>query len=113
MKSVKKFDQFINEAKIQVKQKYTEKYPAKMVSTYAPVREKILSFVKENSPVSKADLIEFLKRVNEESGKSTSLGWITRNKQYFVVEEKGDKKTYKLSSLGERVFAKTQTLNKD
>ncbi len=113
MKVVQTYEQFINEAKIQIKQKYTDKHPAKTVNSYAPVREKIISFIKENSPVSQKQLIEFVKGVNEETGGNTSIGWINRNKQYFKVQEVNGEKLYKLSALGERVYTAGRQLNKD
>jgi len=99
------FDDFINEGKVTVKRKYTDKYPQREVSSNAPIREKILSFVKEAGRVSHEELMEFIAGMNEENGGSTSRKWVNKNTQYFHITEKNGVKTYRLSSLGERVHA--------
>jgi len=106
------FEEFLNESKVSVKRKYTEKHPARHVSSNGPIREKILSFVKENGEVSYEELMEFFKGLNEETGGTTSRKWLNKNPNYFKVSEKNGVKTYKLSSLGERVHAAILKLNK-
>ncbi len=99
------FDEFINEGKVTVKRKYTDRYPKQEVSSKAPIREKILSFVKEGGRVSHEELMEFISSMNEENGGSTSRKWVNKNTQYFHITEKNGVKTYRLSALGERVHA--------
>lgn len=102
----------MNEAKVSVKRKYTDNYPAKHVSVNAPVRERVLAFVKENGKVDYNGMMEFMKGLNEETGGTTSRKWLTKNPQYFkIVTEKDGSKTYKLSALGERVHNAIQQLN--
>ncbi len=106
------FSDFINERLETVKRKYTETYPAKNISTYAPVREKILSFVKENSGVTHEALMEFISSMNEEIGSITTRKWLNNNTEYFKISEtKEGVKTYKLSATGERVHKKMQEIN--
>ena len=112
MSRIYSFEEFVNEGQVAVKRKYTDIYPAKLVSEKGPTREKVLAFVKENGKVSYADMMEFMKSMNEETGGSTSRKWLTKNPQYFKITEKNGKKTYKLSSLGERVHRAIQQLNK-
>lgn len=106
------FEEFINESKVTVKRKYTNSHPAKSVSAVGPVRDKILSFVKEKREVTHEEIMEFLKTVNEESGGNTSRKWLNKNTQYFKVTEKNGVKKYKLSSYGEKVHTAIQQLNK-
>lgn len=106
------FEDFLNEGKVSVKRKYTDKYPAKHVSSHGPIRERILAFVKENGEVTREGLMEFIKGMNEDNGGATSRKWLNKNPQYFKVTEKNGVKTYKLSSLGERVHNAIQQLNK-
>lgn len=112
MSHIRSFEEFINEATVTVKRKYTDIYPSKNVNQHGPIREKVLAFVKENGTVSYEDMMEFMKAMNEETGGNTSRKWLTKNPQYFKITEKAGKKTYKLSSLGERVHRAIQQLNK-
>jgi hypothetical protein len=108
---IQNFAEFLNEGKVMLKRKYTEAHPAKHVFTYAPVREKILSFVKEKGEVSHDEMMEYVKGINEETGGNTSRKWLTKNAQYFTIKEKNGEKTYKLSSLGEKVHSAINKLN--
>jgi hypothetical protein len=91
---------------VTVKRRYTDAHPASAVSDKAPVREKILSFVKEKKSVSHTELMEFISMMNEETGGSTSRKWVNKNTQYFTIKEKAGQKTYTLSALGSRVCEK-------
>jgi len=94
---------------VRVKRKYTDVHPEKSVSKYAPVREAILRHVKENGGViSKEDLNEFIKGMNEDRGTKTTMGWVRRNARYIKETKTG----YKLTSLGERVL-KATSLNEN
>jgi hypothetical protein len=97
------FDEFVNEGKVTIKRKYTDLHPSLTVSTNAPIRERILSFLKEAGTVTHDELMEFIAGMNEESGGSTSRKWVNKNTQYFVIKERQGVKTYRLSPLGERV----------
>jgi len=106
MGHVKNYTEFLNEAILVVKRKYTEQHPEKKVSDYAPVRERVLSFVKEKNQVTEEELSEFLRMMNEETGRKTSLGWVKANSALFKIREKNGQKTYALSSEGVRIHEK-------
>jgi predicted HTH transcriptional regulator len=99
------FDEFINEEKLTIKRRYTDKYPKMEISSVAPIREKILSFVKESGEVTHEELMEFIAGMNEETGGATSRKWINKNTRYFKISEKNGSKTYRLSGLGSRVHS--------
>jgi len=103
MNYIQKFEDFINEAKLSVKRKYTESHPEKIVSDRAPIRERVLSFLKEKGSVSHTDLMEFFNGINEETGGNTSSKWLHKNTQYITVKEENGTKTYSLSPMGSRV----------
>jgi hypothetical protein len=106
MNRVLSYDQFLNEALVTLKRKYTEAHPEKRISDYAPVREKVLSFVKEKGSVSEEELSEFFKLMNEETGRKTNIGWVKANPHLFKVKESNGSKTYSLSKEGHRVHHK-------
>jgi len=97
------FNEFLTEAKVIVKRKYTEVHPEKSVSDKAPIRERVLSFVNEKGYVTRQEMLEFLKAMNEESGGNTSRKWLTKNPTLFIIKEKNGVKTYTLSSYGKKV----------
>jgi hypothetical protein len=103
MDVVKSFKDFLNEGRIVVKRKYTEFYPQAVVSSNAPVRERILSFVKERKEVTHNQLMEFIQGLNEETGGQTSRKWVNKNAKYFDIKEKHSTKYYSLSKMGARV----------
>lgn len=108
---IQSYEEFINESKVTVKRKYTDAYPAQHISSNGPVRERILSFVKEKGEVSHEDMMEYVKGVNEETGGNTSRKWLNKNARYFTIKEKNGIKTYRLSSLGEKVHHQINKLN--
>lgn len=110
MSQVLSYNDFVNEALLVVKRKYTDIHPEKVVSDYAPVREKVLSFVKERGSVSEKDLQEFLKLTNEQTGRKTSMGWVKANERFFTVKTSEGNKMYSLSKEGERIHTKLTSL---
>ena len=103
---VNNFEDFLNEAKVSVKRKYTENHPAKHVSSHGPIREKVLAFVKENGEVTREELLKFFKGMNEETGGATSRKWLNKNTHLVSVSEKNGTKTYSLTKLGKRLHEK-------
>jgi hypothetical protein len=99
MSFVLSYEDFLNEALVTVKRKYTDNHPANVVSDYAPVREKILAFVQEKGEVTIEELKEFINLLNEETGGKTTTKWVSRNAKYFKVREG----KYTLSAMGKRV----------
>lgn len=110
MSYVKNYSDFVNEAIVVVKRKYTDSHPQKVVSDVAPVREKVLSFVKSKGKVSLTEMKEFLKLMNEESGRKTNLGWVHANSHYFKVSEENGESHYQLSKEGLRIHNKINTV---
>lgn len=110
MIQVLSYDEFVNEALMTVKRKYTDLHPAKVVSDYAPVREKVLSFIKERNAVSEKELQEFLRLMNEQSGRKTSMHWVRANEKFFTVKTNEGNKMYSLSKEGERVHTKLTSI---
>ena len=103
------FEEFVNEALVTVKRRYTESYPEKAVSDNAPIRERILAYVKEKREVSHTQLMKFIADMNEQTGGSTSRKWVNKNTQYFTIKEKHNTRYYTLSKMGERVHSRTST----
>jgi hypothetical protein len=104
MEHIEDFQSFIvNEGRVSVKRKYTESHPGKSVSDAAPIRERVLSFLKEKGEATYEDLMEFFKGLNEETGGNTSRKWLNKNTQYLSIKEKNGVKTYSLSKMGNRV----------
>lgn len=110
MNQVLSYDQFLNEAILVVKRKYTDLHPEKKVSNYAPVREKVLSFIKERNTVTEKELQEFLRLMNEETGRKTSMGWVKANEKFFTVKNVEGEKTYSLSKDGQRIHDKLTSI---
>jgi hypothetical protein len=111
MEYVISYEEFVNEGLVTIKRKYTDNYPSKEVAVYAPIREKILSFVSENGKVTHEQMMEFIKAMNEEKGGVTSRKWLNKNERYFVIAEKNGIKTYSLSGIGKKVHDTIKKLN--
>ncbi len=95
----------INEAKkVSIKRKYTDSHPSINVQNYAPVREKVLSFIGEKGTVDHKQILEFLRGMNEQHSKKTSMRWVKRNSKYIKEYESKGTKNYKLTELGKRVL---------
>lgn len=109
MSHVKSYTDFLNEAIVVVKRKYTGVHPEKVASNYAPVRERVLSFVKEKGRVSLDEMKEFLRLMNEETGRKASMGWVSANQKLFKVKEENGSKYYALSAEGRRIHEKLTT----
>lgn len=103
MDYVYSFDEFLNEARLTYKRKYTDNYPEGTVYDRGPVREKVLSFVNEKGKVTHNEMINFIKGVNEETGGTTSRKWVNKNTSYFKIRERNGEKIYSLSEKGKRV----------
>ena len=103
MQHIHDFVSFINEARISIKRKYTEAHPAVEVSDHAPVREKVLGWVSEKGTVTKTELSQFLKGINEETGRGSASKWLSRNTRFFNVKEANGEKVFALSAMGKKV----------
>ena len=100
----------LQEAKQQIiKRKYTDLYPAMSGQIKTPVRNKILAYIYENSPVSKEDLNEFLAQFRESTGRQTTMRWVKYNIGRYIKETVNKHKTtYSLTKNGVRILARTQ-----
>lgn len=97
----------IREARmVAVKRKYAE-YPERLVQVITPVRNKVLSFVDERKVVSRTELETFLKQLNEETGRNTTMRWVRNNKNLFRKTNENGVIYYRLSKLGQTVLSKT------
>jgi hypothetical protein len=104
MQQVLSFDEFLlNESRVIVKRKYTDLHPERTVYDKAPVRERVLSFVKEQGKVTHKEMMNFFRSLNEETGGNVSRKWLNKNTAYFKITEKNGNKVYSLSALGKRV----------
>jgi hypothetical protein len=61
----------INEARVQLKRKYGI-HPPHVVSSHAPLRERVLGFVKEKGEVSEEEINTYIGGLREETGKEGS-----------------------------------------
>lgn len=76
-----------------------------IISTNAPVRTKILSFIAEKGTVSKNELLEYFSIIEEDLGKKPSWSWMSKNSHLVSskVDENGETK-YSLTKRGQRVL---------
>lgn len=93
------FNDFVNESKVVVKRKYTEKHPSKIIYKNTKVRNKIFDSIKDGQ-LSEDEIINILNSINADKD------WHRRNEHFFDVELIADKKQYKLSRLGKKLFEK-------
>jgi len=120
-KRIGTLDEFINEQNeiinegrksVTIKRKYTENYHRIGAGKYGPIREKILSYIREREEdggVTLKELKEFISGMNEDIGSKTSTAWIYKNKNYLKkrkVESNSESKIF-LSKLGNRVLDRT------
>jgi len=111
---IRTYSEYLNEGRksVTVKRKYTDQHPSITAGKYAPVREKILNFIKSKEDEGGAkisDLKEFINNMNEDIGSKTSTAWIYNNTKYLknVKLKEDNEKRFKLSKLGNRVLNKT------
>lgn len=99
-------DGYLNESRnITLTRKYGSKEPV-VVSSKAPLRNKILAFVAENVKVTKNALKRHMMSLNESSTSSAAASmWMKRNAQYFITESKNGVTFYKLSNIGKKLIS--------
>ncbi len=97
MKKVKTFTQFLYEKKIKIKSKYTDKYPAKKISSNARVRTAVFDAISDG--VITADE---LKNILKEIGASSR--WLSKNKKLFNISEDDGTTCYKLSPYASKIM---------
>lgn len=102
MKYIKTLDELITEKKVSYKRKYTENYPAKIVSTSARVRNTIFDAIQDGI-ITEDELNRILSEIQAHKT------WIKRNVDLFKLEEDSDGRViYKLSNKGNKVFKATR-----
>jgi cytidyltransferase-like protein len=95
MNFIKSFNELF-EKRITVKRKYTESYPAKIISSNAKVRNEVLNAISDGK-LTEEEFLGILSGVNAH-GK-----WLTKNKKLFKIEEENGIKTYSLSEYGKKI----------
>lgn len=99
---------FLNEKKVTIKRKYTEKYPAKNIYTLTPVRRKILEFVDSKGKVSYEDIKNFIFQLKESDGKKPTMDWFYKNQHLFKKIKENDNYYFVLSKMGAKILEKTR-----
>lgn len=97
----------VNEAKVTLKRKYGV-HPPHIVGSHAPIRERVLAFVKEKGTVSEEEVQQYIQGIREEGGKEGSSKWLKYNTQYFNIKNGN----VAISQKGERFLA-SKTLNEE
>jgi hypothetical protein len=96
------FNEFINEnlneAAITLKRKYTELHPAKLASTNAKTRNKVIEAIKDGK-LTKEEFNLILTKVSEDQKR-----WLKRNNHYFNLSEDG----VTLSNAGLKIYSQLQ-----
>ena len=107
MKNLKDIHNFITEKRVTVKRRYTEKHPAKNVSTAARVRNAILDAVADGH-LTEDEVNTILAEIQAHKR------WLKRNLGLFnISEDESGIKRYSLSPYGHRIrkATKTETIN--
>ena len=101
MNNLFNIDDYISEKKVTVKRRYTEKYPARKMSTAARVRSAIFTAMGEGV-LTEEELKSALASVKAHKR------WLSRNVSLFnISEDESGIKSYSLSVFGNRVKLKT------
>ena len=104
MKNLKDLSDYISEKRIIVKRRYTEKHPAKKVSTAANVRSAVLDAIADGQ-LTEEEVTKILSEV------SAHKRWLSRNVDLFnISEDETGVKRFSLSPYGKRIRTAT-TLN--
>ena len=101
MNFIKSFNQLF-EKKITVKRKYTESYPAKIISSNAKVRNEILNVLSTNK-LTEEEFLSVLSNLKAHNK------WLTKNRKLFKIEEDMGTKIYTLSEYGKKVMSAMQS----
>ena len=101
MKHILEMNEFLNEKRVIVKRRYTEKHPAKNVSTAARIRNTVLEAIADGV-ITEEELKTILSELEANSR------WLSRNTNLFNIDEdQTGVKRYKLSPYGHRVRTRT------
>ncbi len=104
MKYLKDMDS-LTEKRVTVKRRYTEKYPAKNISTAARIRNAVIEAMGDGV-LTEEELSKILHELKAHKR------WLSRNTKLFnISEDQSGIKTFCLSPFGKRVQTKTSQLN--
>lgn len=106
MKNLKDLNDFISEKKVTYKRKYTEQYPAKVISTNARVREVVLNAIADGI-LTEEELDKILSEIQAHKA------WKKRNSNLFIVSEEDGIKRYSLSKHGHKIRNLTSPINEN
>jgi nicotinamide mononucleotide adenylyltransferase len=107
MKNLLGINDYLTEKKIVVKRRYTEKYPAKNVSTSARIRNTVLDAIADGH-LTEEEIQKILSEVNAHKR------WLKRNLSLFnISEDETGVKRYTLSPYGNRVKNATRVVNEE
>lgn len=107
MKFIKTFDELITEKIVTYKRKYTEKYPAKIASTSARIRNAIFDAMQDGI-ITKGEMDRILSEIKAHKR------WVSRNSDLFKLEEDSEGNViYKLSNKGSRIFKSSRSITED
>ena len=105
MENLSNMNNFLNEKRVVVKRRYTEKYPAKNVSTAARVRNAVLDAISDGH-LTEEELFKILSEVEAHKR------WLKRNSKLFnISEDESGVKSYSLSPYGHRVRKITRSVD--
>ena len=105
MRNLKDIESFITEKRVTVKRRYTEKHPAKNVSTAARVRSAILDAIADGH-LTEDEVNNILSEIKAHKR------WLKRNVGLFnISEDETGIKRYSLSPYGHRVRTATAPIN--
>lgn len=105
MNNLKNIQEFITEKRVTVKRRYTEKHPAKNVSTAARVRNAVLDAVADGH-LTEEEINTILAEIKAHKR------WLNRNVGLFnISEDETGVKRYSLSPYGKRIRTATAPIN--
>ena len=105
MDNLSNINDFVNEKRVVVKRRYTEKYPAKNVSTAARIRNAVLDAISDGH-ITEEELTKILSEIQAHNR------WLKRNSKLFnISEDENGVKSYSLSPYGHRVRKVTRSVD--
>ena len=105
MENLSNMNNFVNEKRVVVKRRYTEKYPAKNVSTAARIRNAVLDAISDGH-ITEEELTKILSEIQAHNR------WLKRNSKLFnISEDENGVKSYSLSPYGHRVRKVTRSVD--
>jgi hypothetical protein len=105
MKNLLNISDYLTEKRVVVKRRYTEEYPAKLMSTSAKVRNALFDAMSDGH-LSEDEIKKILTELN------ANKRWLGRHQSLFnISEDQSGVKSYSLSPYGQRIRTATRSLN--